>query len=115
MILLKRLLVPVQPAIERSTGLPSTTPSPSRISCHMLWRRCVGGGGGSAVLIKSSEMTDTRNESASSKIAIGAVTSCTSAPAMPGPAIAATERLTSNLLLPSIKSGRETSAGKYDW
>src|SRR5712692_7456436 len=116
MALWNRFEVPVQPAIDRNSGLPRTTASPSRSSTQIeLGPAACCTGGGSEVRMNSKQITDATNEAASTATASGAVTSWTSAPATPGPVIWATERLISSLLLPSTRCSRLTSTGKYDW
>ena len=60
-------------------------------------------------------MAEIRNVIESARIAIGALSTCTSTPATPGPAMPATELLTSNLLLALSSWSRPTRDGMKDW
>ena len=79
----KKLIVIPQPQSARSVGCRTTACRPSRTSIHIPR----GGAGvwfsGAAILrIRNAE---TRNDTASARIANGAVSSWTSRPASPGP------------------------------
>ena len=61
--------------------------------------------------MRSSETAETANESASTRIANGALTTWTSAPASPGPPISASDELVASLLLPSTTRSTPISDG----
>ncbi len=73
--------------------------------------RC--GRGGSGVRISTSEIAETTYETASTRIANGALTTWTSAPAMLGPPISAIDELVASLLFPSTTRSRPMSDGTY--
>ena len=57
------------------------------------------------------ETADTAYDTASTRIANGALMSWTSAPAIPGPPISASEELVASLLLPSMTRSTPISDG----
>jgi len=63
--------------------------------------------------MRASEMAEITNEIASMRIAKGALTIWTSAPASPGPPISAIDELVASLLLPSMTRSRPISVGTY--
>src|SRR6266851_3452076 len=111
-----RFEVDVQPAILEMVALPITNRIPSNISAKKPLRPVAEAGRGSASgrRIHQSDSTEIKKEAASTKTARAAPTSWISKPASAGPAICATEPVTCSLLLPSIKSLREMSPGRYD-
>src|SRR6266566_1831888 len=98
-----RLVVAVQAAIRQRIGFRKTTSIPSRISGMKpaVPDAVLGLGSGSDFLIEASAIAERRNDSASTATA--------------GPATCAVDRVISSLVLPSIRLGRSTSAGRYDW
>ena len=70
-----------------------------------------GGRDGSGARIIASEIAETTNETASTRIANGALTIWTSAPAKPGPPISAIDELVASLLFPSTTRSRPMSEG----
>ena len=83
------------------------------MSCRIAVSVVLGGRAGSGVRMRSSDTADTANEIASTRIAKGALTSWTSAPARPGPPISASEELVASLLLPSTTRSTPISEGTY--
>ena len=71
----------------------------------------LGGRGGSGVRMRSIDTADTANDTASIRIANGALTTWTSAPAIPGPPISASDELVASLLLPSTTRSTPISDG----
>ena len=69
----------------------------------------------SGAWISQTETVERTNEIASIRIVIAAMKSCTSQPARATPLTSATEALAESLLLPSTRSARSMSDGKYDW
>jgi len=118
---LKNVRVPVQKTSERTVGFPTSVLRPSRISRKILPCSSVAepsswfflnSGVRSALRILARNAADSKKERASNRMARGAVKTCTSPPASPGPTISAAERLISSLLLPSTSSPRRTSEGR---
>ena len=111
---MERNMVAERRASGRSDGSPKMKRRPASVSAT----RCSGSrrtGGGSGLRINRTISAENRKETASNRIAIGAVMSCTRTPVSPGPAISAIEMLSASLLLPSRIWSRATSAGRYDW
>lgn len=69
----------------------------------------------SGVRIQATMNAETKNETASARIATGAVSNWTSQPAMPKPLTSATAELAANLLLPSSRASPCSKVGRYDW
>ena len=63
--------------------------------------------------MRSSEIAETANDTASTRIANGALTSWTRPPARPGPPISAIDELVASLLLPSTTRSTPMSDGTY--
>ena len=84
---------------------------PSTISCRIGVVVVLAGRGGSGVRMRSSETADTANDTASIRIANGALKNCTRAPASPGPPISASEELVASLLFPSTTRSTPISDG----
>ena len=72
-----------------------------------------GGRGGSGDRMRTREIAETANETASTRIANGAPTIWTSDPAIPGPPISAIDELVASLLLPSTTRSTPISDGTY--
>src|SRR5439155_861596 len=87
--------------------------SPSAISCTMRVGASRGGRRGSGARIITRVTADTTNDTASTRIANGALAICTSAPAKPGPPISAIDELVASLLLPSTRRSRPKRVGTY--
>ncbi len=81
------------------------------MSCRIAVFVVLAGRAGSGVLIRSSDTADTANETASTRIAKGALTTWTRAPASPGPPISARDELVASLLLPSTTRSTPISEG----
>jgi hypothetical protein len=77
--------------IARRNGFPSAKRSPSAALVHTA-APVDRSGAGSSSLIRPTRVAETRNETTSTRIASGAVTAWTSAPAALGPTAPATER-----------------------
>ena len=91
------------------TGLPNTTPTPSRSSFHQPWRGRSEGGSG--LRIQASESAETRKLKASTAMVWAAPTAWTKKPASPGPVISATDSLTCIRLLATRISSLPTREG----
>ena len=61
--------------------------------------------------MRSSEIADTANDTASTRIANGALKNWTRAPASPGPPISASDELVASLLFPSTTRSTPISDG----
>ena len=72
-----------------------------------------GGRAGSGDRISSNAIAETRNDTASTRIANGAETNWTRPPARPGPPISAIDELVASLLLASTTLSVPTSDGTY--
>ena len=94
-------------------GCRRTRRRPSPISCHIGVGEVLGGRGGSGLRIRSSEIDETTNETASTRIANGAPISWTRPPPRPGPPISASDELVASLLLPSTTRSTPMSDGTY--
>ena len=81
------------------------------MSCRIAVFVVLAGRAGSGVRMRSSDTADTANEMASTRIAKGALTTWTSAPASPGPPISAMDELVASLLLPSTTRSTPISEG----
>ena len=97
----------------RMNGLAMTTRIPSAISVQIR-RRSDRAGGVSLIRTDATAMPDTTNDTASSRIANGAVTSCTSRPPMLGPATRATDSDSAIFVFASRIASRPTSTGMND-
>ena len=75
------------------------------------WRRPAAGAPAPGARMSSSEIAETANETASTRIANGALTSWTRPPARPGPPISASDELVASLLLPSTTRSTPISDG----
>ena len=82
----KKFDVAVVPTIRRRSRSPKTNCSPSRISCR-IGARSSAARGSSRSRVSSSATTDTAYAPAVASIATGAVSTPTSQPPMPGPAM----------------------------
>ena len=111
-----RLVVAVQAAIRQRIGFRKTTSIPSRISGMKPEApdAVLGRGSGSGFVIEASASAERKNETASTATAFAPPINWMRNPATAGPATCAVDRVISSLVLPSIKFGRSTSAGRYD-
>jgi hypothetical protein len=98
----------------RTTGWPNTAPQPSTISATTPARWSRGRGGGSSTRSRDQQSAPSTKESASARIATGAVTSWTSAPASPGPATDTTAPCTASFAFPSRTRARPTRSGRNE-
>ena len=74
-----------------------------------------GRGGGSGVRTSAIDTAETRNDAASNRIAIGAVSAVTRNPAIPGPDTSATDSESASLAFACTRFSRSTSDGTYAW
>ena len=101
----------IHAAVARRTGWRRTARNPSAISARMSGRgRYAAAGSGAAML--QTKIAEIRKETASIRMARGAVKIPTSQPATPNPATSATEALAESLLLPSTRFSRPINDGK---
>src|SRR6266850_1043498 len=97
-------------ATVRMNGFAITTVMPSPISDQML-RRSSRRGGVSLTRTAATATAETTNDSASARIANGAVMSCTSSPPRLGPTTRATDSESASFAFASTSASRPTSAG----
>src|ERR1019366_10263371 len=65
--------------------------------------------------ISTDSRSEPKKETASNRMAIGAVIHCTRMPVRPGPVTPAMDSVKANLALPSRMFSRPTSDGRYAW
>jgi hypothetical protein len=95
------------------TGSRAMTPMPSRISRMTGSRSAIGGGGGSGRRIEPRSTADTRNETASMKIASGALSSWMRKPLIPKAVNSAAEPEAASAPLARTSWLRGTIDGRY--
>ena len=96
---------------ERAPGGGGRAAGPRRSRRGSASPSSASGRAGSGARISSSEIAETANETASTRIANGALTSWTRPPARPGPPISAIDELVASLLLPSTTRSTPISDG----
>src|SRR5207244_3598058 len=101
-------------ASARSTALRQIADNPSRISAPMLDARIFGASLGPERMPRRIQ-AESRNDSASSRIANGAVSHWISAPAIPGPTSCAAESLTPIFAFASTRLPRPTRSVMKTW
>lgn len=109
MMLPKRAVVALEPATARTTGVCRTKASPSRMSREIPRQRCAGGSPSagtrrvSRARMVPSERAETRNDTASTNNAPGAVKAAMRKPLAPKPPASATAALARSLPYPSAR------------
>src|SRR6476646_4752660 len=113
----KKFDVPVHIAIDRSHGWRATQLRPSLTWGHIFgcfWPGS-GFGGASRCRIEIMNSVEATKLAQSARIAIAAPTTAIRPAAIGGPLTEATLAVSCSFELPSIRSSRSISAGRYDW